>query len=79
MAMSMSGEVKARERRTATAERVCQRRTATITPSVARALGCEVKAMERKQSEVSECVKVSDGVARHPLDEHRACVTSGSG
>ena len=42
MAMSMSGEVVVRERRTATAARVCPRRTAAIPPSAARTAGFAV-------------------------------------
>ena len=42
LAMSMGGDAEARERRTATAARVCQRRTAAIPPSAARTAGFAV-------------------------------------
>ena len=72
-------EAEARERRTATAARVCPRQAVPIPPNAVSALGCAVKAMEPEQSAVSECAKVSDGVAGQSVIEHRACVTPGSG
>ena len=80
MAMSMSGEAEARERRTATAARVCPRRTATTPPSVARTAGFAVNDNGgRAQRRHRVCQGEPSGVAGHPLDEHRACVTPGSG
>ena len=80
LAMSMSGEVKARERRTATAARVCPRRTAAIPPSAARTAGFAVNDDGgQAQRRLRVCQGEPLGVAGHPLDEHRACVTSGSG
>lgn len=80
LAMSMSGAAEARERRTATAARVCQRRTAAIPPSAARTAGFAVNddgGQAQRRHRV--CQGEPSGVAGHPLDEHRACVTSESG
>ena len=80
LAMSMGGEVKARERRTATAAIVRPRRTAAIPPSAARTAGSAVNDDGgRAQRRHRVCQGEPSGVAGHPLDEHRACGMPGSG